>query len=93
VNKPATSYVPSYQPSYQSSYNSNNQSGIINQNQNSEPVVSKPASGKNPFGLNVSLEFTNSFTMKAMNEPFRTNVATIRQRARNFRNSLMNYIK
>jgi hypothetical protein len=50
-------------------------------------------SGKNPFNLNVSLEFTNSFTMKAMAEPFRTEVRSIRQRARNYRDSLISFIK
>jgi hypothetical protein len=49
--------------------------------------------GKSVFGLNVSLEFTNSFTMKAMCEPYRTNVYNSRQRARNYRDSLKNYLK
>ena len=49
--------------------------------------------GKNPFNLNVSLEFTNSFTMKAMAEPFKTEVRSIRQRARNYRDSLISFIK
>ena len=49
--------------------------------------------GKNPFDLNVSVEFTNSFTMKAMAEPFRTEVRTIRQRARNYRDSLVSFLK
>ncbi len=31
--------------------------------------------------------------MKAMNEPYRSNVASIRQKARNFRNSLVSYMK
>lgn len=32
--------------------------------------------------MNVSLEFTNSFTMKVMAEPHKTNVMNIRNRAR-----------
>ena len=47
-----------------------------------------PPAGKNPFNLNVSQEFTNSFTMRAMAEPFKSNVYGIRQKARNYRNSL-----
>ena len=51
------------------------------------------ASGKNAYNLNVSLEFTNSITMKAMSEPFKTNVRSIRQRARNYRDSLTSFLK
>ena len=39
------------------------------------------------------MEFTNSFTMKVMNEPYRSSVENIRTRARNYRNSLSNVIK
>jgi hypothetical protein len=58
-----------------------------------QPPIPQQYSTKNPYNLNVSLEFTNSFTMKAMAEPYKTNVRSIRSRARDFRNSLLSYIK
>lgn len=48
---------------------------------------------RNPFNLNVSMEFTNSITMKYMNEPYRSNVGKIRQKARNYRDSLKKFMK
>lgn len=57
------------------------------------PIYPQAKSEKNPCGLNVSEEFTNSFTMKIMNEPHRSNVTGIRQRARNYRNSLKTILK
>lgn len=48
---------------------------------------------KKPFGLNVSDEFTNSWTIKKMAEPFKSNVTNIKSRARQYRNSLTPFIK
>jgi hypothetical protein len=48
---------------------------------------------KKVFGLNVSEEFTNSLTIKSMAEPFKTNVINIKTRARDFRSSLVKYVK
>ena len=56
-------------------------------------MANKGSMGRNVFNLNVSMEFTNSFTMKVMNEPYRSSEANIRTRARNYRNSLSNVIK
>jgi len=57
-------------------------------------VQSVSAGGKKKvFGLNVSDEFTNSWTIKKMAEPFRSNVVNIKTRARQFRSSLSGYIK
>lgn len=51
-------------------------------------TYSSSSSKKNPCGLNVSDEFTNSLTMRAMAEPYRSNVQSMRSRARAFRSSL-----
>ena len=57
------------------------------------PSIRSGATGKNPFNLNVSVEFTNSITMKYMTEPYRSNVGSIRQKARNYRDSLKKFFK
>jgi hypothetical protein len=89
--KPA-SYNPPPQPTYEVK-----KPGFYDPTLNSPPPpipsYAPPKPGKNPCGLNVSEEFTNSFTMKIMNEPHRSNVTGIRQRARNYRNSLKTYLK
>lgn len=82
--KAAPSSIPTYKPP------SPVQSPFPQQYTSAPPTQ---PSIKSPFNLNVSLEFTNSFTMKAMAEPFRTNVRTIRNRARDYRNSLFSFIK
>ena len=48
---------------------------------------------KGVFGLNVSDEFTSPQTIKSMAEPYKTNVETIKTRARHYRNSLAQFIK
>ena len=63
----------------------------------SQVQYSSPSQGsggkKRVFGLNVSDEFTNSLTIKKMAEPFKSSVTNIKQRARQYRNSLNSYIK
>ena len=66
-----------------------------NQYGGSNATANVPAGGgkKKVFGLNVSDEFTNSFTIKKMAEPFKSNVTSIKSRARQYRNSLSTYLK
>lgn len=85
-------YTPKIDPPFQAP--PNNSVAIGGPQYGASGVQSATTGGKKKvFGLNVSDEFTNSWTIKKMAEPFRSNVVNIKTRARQFRSSLSGYIK
>ena len=56
-------------------------------------IAGNPLAKKKNFGINVSEQFTSEQTMKAMNEPYKSNVQGMKSRVRNFRASLASYNK
>lgn len=87
-------YNPNANAPFQSSSNYTGLGNLGNQVGSTNIQQQSATSGKKKvFGLNVSEEFTNSWTIKKMAEPFKSNVVNIKSRARQFRTSLSGYLK